>query len=98
MTERVIDPRQLTSISFAASSHNHTDHFDPETIRAVHQANPAMRLVVPEANSVIAGERLGVDSIEVVGLDDGKSVIVDGIEIHGIAAAHNDLARDSADH
>jgi L-ascorbate metabolism protein UlaG (beta-lactamase superfamily) len=98
MTERVVDPRHLISISFVASSHNHTDHFDPETIRAIHHANPAMRLIVPEANSAIAGERLGVDSIEVVGLDDGKCVVVDGIEIHGIAAAHDDLARDSAGH
>src|SRR5712671_6028796 len=35
MTERVVDPSALASlgvIDLITSSHNHTDHFDPETL------------------------------------------------------------------
>jgi L-ascorbate metabolism protein UlaG (beta-lactamase superfamily) len=98
MTERVIEPERLHRVAFVASSHNHTDHFDPDTLLAVRRANPKMRLIVPEANRLIAAQRLGIDPMELIGLDEGTSVIIDGIEIQGIAAAHNDLAPDEAGH
>src|SRR5437762_8221755 len=50
MTERVIAPERLTFIEVATSSHNHTDHLDPDTLGPLLKANPKMELVIPEAN------------------------------------------------
>src|SRR2546421_13122207 len=40
MTERVIEPERLTFIDVVASTHDHTDHFDPDTLRPLLAANP----------------------------------------------------------
>ena len=48
--ERVIDPARLDFIDVVTSSHNHTDHLDPETIIPLIHANPAMKLITPAAN------------------------------------------------
>ena len=39
MTELAIDPRHLDFIDVVTSSHNHTDHLDGETLRALMDAN-----------------------------------------------------------
>ena len=33
MTERVIAPERLAFVDVVTSSHNHTDHFDPDTLK-----------------------------------------------------------------
>ena len=50
MTERVVAPERLNFIDVVTSSHNHTDHLDPETLGPLLRANPKMDLVIPEAN------------------------------------------------
>lgn len=96
MTARVIAPGRLTRIDVATSSHNHTDHLDPETLRPLREANPGMKLVIAEANRAFVAQRLGIDPAEPVGIDDGASVEIGGFQFHGIAAAHNELERDAA--
>ena len=98
MTERVIAPERLAGIEVITSSHNHTDHLDAETLRPLLAANPQARLVVPEANRAFVANRLGIGVSELVGLDDGASATVGAFTFHGIAAAHNDLARDAVGH
>ena len=98
MTERVIAPENLTGIDVVTSSHNHTDHLDADTLKALMRANPRMSYVIPEANRGFVANRLGISVSGPVGLDDGASVTVCGFEFHGIAAAHNDLDRDEAGH
>src|SRR6267378_1271078 len=64
ITERVVEPAALGSIGvidLITSSHNHTDHFDPETILPLLTANRQARLVIPTANHEVALERLGKD-------------------------------------
>src|SRR5437868_15090499 len=46
MTERVVAPERLTFIDVATSSHNHTDHLDPDTLGPLLKANPKMELVI----------------------------------------------------
>jgi L-ascorbate metabolism protein UlaG (beta-lactamase superfamily) len=89
MTERAIDPAQLDFIDVVSSSHNHTDHLDPETLRPLFAANPNLRIVAPMANREMVRERSGV---EPAGLEDGGSVAVGGFVFHGIAAAHEELS------
>ncbi len=98
MTELVIDPAKLGCIDVITSSHNHTDHLDAETITALGEANPGLKLVLPEANIGFAKERLGDATPELIGLDDGAVETVGKFKFTGVAAAHNEVSRDASGH
>jgi L-ascorbate metabolism protein UlaG (beta-lactamase superfamily) len=111
ITERVVDPAPLGDIGIIeliASTHNHTDHFDPDTLVPLLVRNPDAPLVLPEANRKINAERLNqiLNSLlpvkdwesRMIGLDAGTSANVAGIELTGIAAAHNTIERDESGH
>ncbi|GAB4033920.1 MBL fold metallo-hydrolase [Spirosoma gilvum] len=95
ISELVIEPKTLTGIDVVTSSHNHTDHLDAETLRPLIETNPAIQLIIPEANRSFIADRLQYDAAWPIGLVDGQSVSVDGFVFHGIPAAHNELERDS---
>jgi L-ascorbate metabolism protein UlaG (beta-lactamase superfamily) len=96
MTRRVVDPARLDFIDVATSSHNHTDHLDAETLLPLREANPTMRLVIPEANRAFVAERLGFDPEWPLGCDDGSTVEAAEFLFHGIASAHEQVDRDEA--
>jgi L-ascorbate metabolism protein UlaG (beta-lactamase superfamily) len=100
ITEQVVAPAALGAlggIDVIASSHNHTDHLDPETLGPLLAANPRAQLVIPAANREFVLERLGpAIAGRLVELDHGTSTQVGETAIHGIAAAHNTVERDSA--
>ena len=94
MTELVIAPEKLDMVGVATSSHQHTDHFDEETLRPLAKANGHLKLVLPEATIPAARKRLSDGAIEFVALNDGQTVEVEGWEFTGVAAAHNEISRD----
>lgn len=94
MTERVIAPEQLNFIDVVTSSHNHTDHLDGETLIPLLQANPALQLVIPEANRAFVADRLHIDPMRPIGLDDGKATSIGAFRFTGIPAAHEELEQD----
>lgn len=94
MTERVIAPERLDFIDVAASTHNHTDHLDAETLVPLIKANPKMELVIPEANRGFVVGRLKVEIEYPLGLDSGKRHTPGGFAIHGFPAAHNLIEKD----
>ena len=94
VTERVIAPERLTGIDTIASSHNHTDHLDAETLLPLLAANPQARLIIPRANRAFVLERLGKFESALVDVDAGESMTVAGMEFHGIPAAHNTVEHD----
>lgn len=96
MTERVIAPEKLRDIAVVTSSHNHTDHLDAETLLPLFSANPNAQFVIPEANREFVAQRLGCEASWPVGLDDERTVVANGWQITGIAAAHNELQTDEA--
>lgn len=98
MTARVIEPERLDFIDVVTSSHNHTDHFDPETLGPLRLVNPALQIVLPEANRKLAGERLATDPSGFIGLDDGQTKEVGCFRITGIASAHESIERDEEGH
>ena len=105
ITERVVDPSFLGltcsgKIDLITSSHNHTDHFDPDTlIPLLALVDLTTDLVVPAANCDASAARLGAHfSIILKFLDDGACLTIGDIEIHGIAAAHNTVERDENGH
>jgi len=96
MTERVIAPEQLNFIDVVTSSHNHTDHLDGDTLIPLLQANPALQLVIPEANRAFVADRLHIDPMQPIGLDDGKATTIGAFRFTGIPAAHEELEQDEA--
>ena len=95
MTELVVDPAKLDFINVATSSHNHTDHLDPETLSALSRVNPKLKLVLPSANIEFAKERLAPASPELIGLDAGTTHTVGQFRFTGIPAAHAEIDRDN---
>ena len=61
MTELVVEPAELSFVDVVSSSHNHTDHLDAETLGPILARNPAMKLVIPEANRAFVADRLKID-------------------------------------
>jgi L-ascorbate metabolism protein UlaG (beta-lactamase superfamily) len=88
MTERVIDPAQLGFVDVVTASHAHTDHLDPDTLRAL----PSAELVAPAAHRELAAERAGRRPI---GIDDGETVAAAGFRISAVPAAHEAIERDA---
>jgi L-ascorbate metabolism protein UlaG (beta-lactamase superfamily) len=89
MTERVIEPERLGFVDVVTASHAHTDHLDPETLRAL----PDAELVAPEAHRELATERAGRAP---TGIDDGETVEAAGFSITAVPAAHEAIELDAS--
>ena len=96
MTERVVDPSLLTEIDIMTSTHNHSDHLDGETLKALIAANPDCDFVIPEANRDFVADRLGCDCEYPEGVVDLETIEVKGVRVTGIPAAHSEIERDGA--
>jgi L-ascorbate metabolism protein UlaG (beta-lactamase superfamily) len=94
LTRRVVDPARLTGIDVVTSTHNHTDHLDGETLRAVLTMNPGASIVVPAANTAFAAERLGVPPARLTAAHEGLPLHVKGFDLLGLPSAHETLERD----
>jgi L-ascorbate metabolism protein UlaG (beta-lactamase superfamily) len=95
MTRRAIDPAKLHGVGVIASTHNHTDHLDADTLLPLFVANPTANFVVPEANRAFIADRLGCDPAWPTGLNDDESITLRGIKIAAVPAAHNEIERDA---
>jgi L-ascorbate metabolism protein UlaG (beta-lactamase superfamily) len=87
MTERVIDPARLDFVDVVTASHAHTDHLDPDTLRAL----PNAALIAPAAHRELAAERTGRTP---TAIDDGQTVELAGFSITAVPAAHETIERD----
>jgi L-ascorbate metabolism protein UlaG (beta-lactamase superfamily) len=93
MTARVVDPTRLDFFQVVTSSHNHTDHFDVETLTPIFAASPATKFVLPAANVEFALKRLGDSARErFVPLADGQCATVGAFTIEAVPAAHEELS------
>jgi L-ascorbate metabolism protein UlaG (beta-lactamase superfamily) len=89
MTELVVEPERLGFVDVVTASHAHTDHLDPDTLRAL----PRVPIVAPEAHRDLVLERAGAAPL---GIDDGETVEVAGFTITAVPAAHEEIERDGA--
>ena len=87
MTELVVAPERLDFVDAITASHAHTDHLDPDTLRAL----PAVPVVAPEAQRDLVVERSGREPL---GIDDGQTMDVAGFVITAVPAAHEAIERD----
>jgi L-ascorbate metabolism protein UlaG (beta-lactamase superfamily) len=92
MTELVVDPARLDFIDLLTSSHNHTDHLDPETLRPLMRVNPGLQMVAPAANAGMVAERAGCDVNRIIGLEDREAVAVPPFRITAVPAAHEEVS------
>jgi L-ascorbate metabolism protein UlaG (beta-lactamase superfamily) len=86
-----VDPAALDFIDVTITSHSHTDHQDPETLRALLRANPAMSLVVPAATLGQCCERIGIPESRPIPIDEGMTLEIGPFAITAIASAHETL-------
>lgn len=98
MSELVIAPEKLDFIDVVSSSHNHTDHLDGDTLIPLLQANPAMKMIIPQANRRFVTERIHMPMSYPLGMNDGTQLNLGDVTFHGIPAAHNELERDEQGH
>lgn len=104
MTERIVDSARLDFVNIVTSSHNHTDHLDPDTLGPILARLPRLPIfVIPEANRAFVTSRLNIDVDRPIGIDAGDTVEIgeeeaQRIEIHAIPAAHDEIERDENGH
>ena len=91
MTRRAVDPARLDFIDVVTSSHAHTDHLDAGTLGPLMRSNPAVALVIAEANRAVTIERLGIEPTMPIGLAVGDAVDIAGFHIEAVPAAHETL-------
>lgn len=92
MSARVVDPARLDFVRVVTSTHAHTDHLDPETLRPLLDAAPGARLVAPAANQAIVEERVGESRRgRVVLMREGEPVTLGGFRLQTVPAAHEAL-------
>jgi L-ascorbate metabolism protein UlaG (beta-lactamase superfamily) len=96
MTERVVDPARMDFIDVAASSHNHTDHLDAETLVPLLRCNPGLKLVIPEANRRFVAQRLQIDPAWPLGLAPGQPLTASDFRLTAVPAAHEQLSPEYA--
>ncbi len=96
MSELVVKPGLLKNIIVVTSSHNHTDHLDAETLMPVLKNNPDIKFIIPEANRDFVADRVQCEKYFPLGLNDGRSVTIDGFTFHGMPARHNEIERDES--
>ncbi len=100
MTARVIAPEQLDFIDVVTSSHNHTDHLDAETLIPLLAKNPALTVIVSQANLAFAAERLKapIDRLTPIRAD-GDPMRVGPFTFQAIPSAHENLeTNENGDH
>jgi len=98
MSRRVIDPARLDFIDALTASHQHTDHLDPPTLRALVAANPRIQIVAPAAHADLAAERTGlpVKRLHLVNDGDELSLANKAVTLTALPSAHDQLERDAA--
>lgn len=99
LSGRVIAPERLDFVDVVTSTHNHTDHLDPDTLRPLARASVGLRLVCARANLAEALSRSGLDPAQVVSLDPDeapRAVDIGVFRLHAVPAAHETLERDAA--
>jgi L-ascorbate metabolism protein UlaG (beta-lactamase superfamily) len=95
MTAIPVKPERLNFIDIVASSHIHTDHLDPDTLHALFNVNPGLRLVIPEAERDTVYKRLSARWPATFGLAQGGSIDLDGFRIRAVASAHERVEVDA---
>lgn len=95
ISERVVDPLQLTGVDLVVCSSLEPDRLDPETILPLRASNPNLKLILPAGSAREAEERLGTASPPILTVTAGSFVSHNSFDFHGIDAATPKIHRDA---
>lgn len=84
----VLAGEQVTNADIVMGTHDHTDHIDRVTWRAIAKASPQAVFVCPAMHVVRLSGELDIPVSRFCGVEEGEDKVVYGIAIRGIAGAH----------
>jgi len=90
----LVKPDEVTNAAVVLGTHDHGDHIDRPVWPSLAAASPGSQFVVPERLLEKLASDIGLPRNRLIGLDDGRTVQVEGIRITGVAAAHELLDQD----
>ncbi|HCT93023.1 MAG TPA: MBL fold metallo-hydrolase [Lachnospiraceae bacterium] len=91
--EAPVLPDQLDFVDYVFCTHDHFDHADPDTLRAIAGHNMKVKFIVPEpARDTI--QSYGIDSKRMIGAVAGQELCLGECRICPVPAAHEILHRD----
>jgi len=90
----LLAPAEVTNATLICGTHDHVDHIDRQAWPDMAAASPAATFVVPDLLLPGLATDLDLPLERFVGLDDGRGRKVAGIEIRGVASAHELLDPD----
>lgn len=87
---------QASCVDYVIGTHDHDDHINYATWKAIANASPQARFLCSQLYVDRLSETIGIPRERFLGLQDGKTVDVGAIRISGVAAAHEKLDQDDA--
>ncbi len=85
---------EIDNADIVLGSHDHLDHIDDDTWKAIAKASPQAVFVLPKLLMEKVSARTGIPKERMTGLDDGDCVTIKGVTIKAVAAAHEFLDPD----
>jgi L-ascorbate metabolism protein UlaG (beta-lactamase superfamily) len=94
----LVSPEELAGTDYILGTHDHGDHIEHGTWRAIAAASPSTRFVLPQMLAGPLSKELGIAPERMAPLDEGivYSDVERGITFSAIASAHEFLDRDPA--
>src|SRR5579859_3977994 len=80
-------PAAAPSADYVLCTHEHVDHFDPQTLPGMAQASPHARFIVP-LPIVEQATALGISAERVLGVQPGEVVDLGAINLLSVPACH----------
>lgn len=90
LTRSPLDPVDLDMIDLVVCSHDHLDHLDPPTLRALARQNPGAQIAAPRS-AVSTLRDLGWSTDRIVACDDGTDLRVGELRVQSFAVPHDDF-------
>lgn len=84
----------IDNADIVMGSHDHMDHIDYPTWRAIGRNCPKAVFIVPRMFVHKIAEATGITEDRFIGMNDGECLVEQGMEIHAVASAHELLDRD----
>lgn len=81
------DPEHGSGLDVIACTHQHIDHFDQPTVKALAGASPEAWVVVPEPIVSMVTD-LGISADRVIGAQPDESIELGGVTVHPVPACH----------
>lgn len=90
----LLKPEEITNADIIMGTHDHEDHIDRKVWKQLSISSPNAKFIVPRLLVPSLSKDLDIPEDRFVGVDDGLSIHEKGLQVTGIASAHEFLDRD----